>query len=208
SHRSFERRRLRIKARGADEMKQPSSPSRRRLIGGAAAVALGAPLAAPAVHAPEARQWKMVTFWPANGPGPGTTAARPAQRITKGSGGRLTVQVFGAGELVPAFEVFDAVASGTAEMGHTASLFWTGKMAIAPIFTAAPFGLLPEAHNAWIYYGGGQALWDELYGGFGVKPYLAGNSGFQMGGWYRRRIESLQDLKGLKVRMPGLGGEI
>ncbi len=187
--------------------------SRRRLLRGGAALAgaagaTSAGIAAPAVRAAETRQWKLVTSWPANAPGPGTTAARLAERITRGSNGRLAVQVFGAGELVPAFEVFDAVASGTAEMGHTAALFWSGKMAIAPIFTAAPFGLLPEAHNAWIYYGGGQALWDALYGRFGVKPYLAGNSGFQMGGWYRRRIEGLEDLKGLKIRMPGLGGEI
>jgi TRAP-type mannitol/chloroaromatic compound transport system substrate-binding protein len=189
----------------------PSPLSRRRLIRGtlASGAALGAAsLTAPAVRAQETRFWKLVTSWPKGAPGPGTTAARLAERITKGSGGRLAVEVFGAGELVPAFEVFDAVASGTAEMGHTASLFWAGKMAIAPIFTAAPFGLLPEAHNAWIYYGGGQALWDELYGGFGVKPYLAGNSGFQMGGWYRRRIASLEDVRGLKIRMPGLGGEI
>lgn len=188
-------------------MPDRSSLSRRRLIGGSAAAG-AAMLAAPAVRAQQVFAWKMVTSWPANAPGPGTTAARLAKRITEGSGGRMTVDVYGAGELVPAFEVFDAVAGRTAEMGHTAALFWAGKMAIAPIFTAAPFGLMPEAHNAWIYYGGGQMLWDELYGRFGVKPYLAGNSGFQMGGWYRRRIDGLEDVKGLKIRMPGLGGEI
>ncbi|SME88264.1 TRAP-type mannitol/chloroaromatic compound transport system, substrate-binding protein [Tistlia consotensis] len=200
-------------------MKRKPTFSRRRLIGGAGTsiTALGAAtlstglagsLAAPAVRAESRFEWKMVTSWPVDAPGPGTTAARLARRITEGSGGRLTVKVFGAGELVPAFEVFDAVSSGTAELGHTASLFWAGKMAIAPIFTTAPFGLLPEGHNAWIAYGGGQALWDELYGPFGVKPYLAGNSGFQMAGWYRRKIEGLEDLKGLKIRAAGLGGEI
>jgi TRAP-type mannitol/chloroaromatic compound transport system substrate-binding protein len=179
--------------------------ARRRVLGAAAALACLP--AAPAI-AEERRSWRLVTSWPKGAPGPGTTAQRIAERITALSGGRLTVELFAAGELVPAFEVFDAVAGDTAEMGHTASFFWTGKMAAAPFFTAVPFGLLPESHNAWLAFGGGQALWDELYGERGVKPFAAGNSGFQMGGWYNKEINGPEDLKGLRVRMPGLGGEV
>ena len=163
---------------------------------------------APAARAETAQRWRMVTSWPANAPGPGTSAARIAERITRLSDGRLTVTVHGAGELVPAFEVFDAVALGNAEMAHTAAFFWAGKMPASPFFTAVPFGLSPHAHEAWILHGGGQALWDELYAPFGVKPFLGGNSGMQMGGWYTRAIDGLDDLQGLKVRMPGLGGEV
>ncbi len=180
--------------------------SRRRLAGLGSA-ALAGSLATPAI-AQERRLWRMVTSWPINAPGPGTSANRLAERITTLSGGRLTVEVYGAGELVPAFEVFDAVSLGTAEIGHTAALFWAGKMAAAPFFTAVPFGLTPLGHEAWIYEGGGQALWDDLYGQFGVKPYLAGNSGMQMGGWLNRPVESLDDLQGLVYRIPGLGGEV
>jgi TRAP-type mannitol/chloroaromatic compound transport system substrate-binding protein len=109
---------------------------------------------------------------------------------------------------VPAFEVFDAVAQGTADLGHTASFFWSGKFEAATFFTAVPFGLTPDGHHAWIYHGGGQGLWDELYGAAGVKPFLAGNSGMQMGGWVKREIKGLEDLKGLKYRIPGLGGDV
>ncbi len=179
---------------------------RRRLLTGGAAGALA--LAAPPAVAQERRDWTLVTSWPKNTPGPGTTARRIAERITLLSGGRLTVKLFAAGEVVPAFEVFDAVAGGVAHLGHTASFFWSGKTKAATFFTAVPFGLTPDGHNAWIYEGGGQALWDELYAPFGVKPFPAGNSGMQMGGWLKREVNSLDDLKGLKYRIPGLGGEV
>lgn len=180
--------------------------TRRAVLGGGAAVAAGL-LAAPAV-AQGRREWRLVTSWPKNLPGPGVTAERLAASITGLSEGRLTVRVYAAGELVPALQVFDAVAGGTAEMAHTASFFWQGKAKAAALFTSAPFGLTALEHQAWIYHGGGQALWDELYAPFGIKPFMAGNTGMSMGGWYRKEIGSLADFKGRKLRMPGLGGEI
>ena len=113
-----------------------------------------------------------------------------------------------AGEVVPAFEVLDAVGGGVAEMGHTASFYWQGKMPAAAFFTTVPFGLTPGEHVAWVDAGGGQALWDELYAPFGVKPFMGGNTGVCMGGWFRREIKSLADLRGLKIRSLGLGGEV
>ena len=154
------------------------------------------------------RHWKMVTTWPANFPGLGTGAANLAKRITEASGGRLTVTVYAGGELVPPFEVFDAVSRGTAEMGHGASYYWKGKAPAAPFFSAVPFGMNAQEMNGWLYYGGGMELWRELYGQFNLVPFPAGNSGVQMAGWFRREINSLADLQGLKMRIPGLGGEV
>jgi TRAP-type mannitol/chloroaromatic compound transport system substrate-binding protein len=179
--------------------------SRRTLL----ASALAGGLAAPAVvRAADTVSWRMVTSWPRNLPGPGMTAQRLVDRIGAMSGGRLQVQLFAAGELVPALEVFDAVQGGTAEMAHTASFFWSGKMPAAAFFTAVPFGLLPLEHAAWIEHGGGQALWDELYAPYGIKPFMAGNTGTSMGGWFRKEINGLADLQGLRYRIPGLGGEM
>lgn len=169
----------------------------------------GTAIAAPAtLRASEAVRWRMVTSWPRDLPGPGMNAQRLADRIGRMSGGRLTVQLYAAGELVPALQVFDAVYAGTAEMGHSASFYWAGKIKAAPFFTTVPFGLTPAEHTAWLQHGGGQALWDELYAGFGLKPFAAGNSSFQMGGWLRREVSGLEDLRGLKLRSAGLGGEL
>jgi TRAP-type mannitol/chloroaromatic compound transport system substrate-binding protein len=156
----------------------------------------------------ERLQWKMVTSWPTNFPGLGTGAAKLAEMITAASGGRLAVKVYGAGELVPAFEVFDAVSRGTAEMGHSASYYWKGKAAAAPFFCAVPFGLNAQEMNGWLYEGGGLELWRELYEPHGLVPFPAGNTGVQMAGWFRKPIESLESLKGLKMRIPGLGGDV
>ncbi|PAU58322.1 TRAP transporter substrate-binding protein [Pseudomonas indica] len=192
--------------------------NRRHLFGAAAALLATLGLAgckddtAPAKQeaAAEAKtyQWKMVTTWPKNYPGLGTGAERLAERVKTMSNGRLTIKVYAAGELVPALEVFDSVSRGTAEIGHGAAYYWKGKVASAQFFTAVPFGLSTPEMNAWLTHGGGQALWDEAYAPFGVKPLAAGNSGMQMGGWYNKEINSLDDLKGLKIRMPGLGGEV
>jgi len=150
----------------------------------------------------------MVTSWPKRLPGPGLSAERVAERIAALSGGRLQISVHAAGEFVPAFEVLDAVGSGVAEMGHTASFYWQGKQPAAAFYTTVPFGLTPLEHGAWVDAGGGQALWDELYAPFGVKPFMAGNTGVCMGGWFRRELAGIDDFKGLKIRSLGLGGEI
>jgi TRAP-type mannitol/chloroaromatic compound transport system substrate-binding protein len=153
-------------------------------------------------------QWKMITSWPKGAPGVGTTAQRLANRITDMSNGKLTVKLYGAGELVPPLEVFGAVGEGVAELGHTASFFWQGKAKASVFFTTVPFGLTSGEHVAWINQGGGQALWDKLYAPFNIKPFMAGNTGIQMGGWFKEELTSLKDLQGLKIRSAGLGGEI
>lgn len=181
--------------------------TRRNMLTGLSA-GLAAGPAAAAKASGSAITWRMVTSWPRNMPGPGITADRLAKRITAMSNGRLTIRLYAAGELVPALQVFDAVSVGTAEMAHTASFFWAGKLKAAAFFTATPFGLSPTEHQAWVYHGGGQALWDELYGKFSIKPFMAGNTGGSMGGWFKREVNSLEDMKGLKYRMPGLGGEV
>ncbi len=153
-------------------------------------------------------KWKMVTTWPKNFPGLGTGANNLAKLITEMSGGRLKVKVYGAKELVPAFEVFDAVSRGTAEMGHASAYYWKGKVPEAQFFSTMPFGMTAQEMNGWIYYGEGQKLWDETYKPFGVIGRPAGNTGVQMGGWFNKEINSLADMKGLKMRIPGLGGEV
>ena len=156
----------------------------------------------------EAIEWKMVTTWPRDFPGLGTGAAQLAELIGKLSNGRLTVKVYGGNELVPPFEVFDAVQRGTAEMGHGASYYWKGKMPAAPFFTAVPFGMNVAETNAWLYYGGGIELWQKLYKPFGLLPYPGGNSGAQWAGWYNKEINSIDDIQGLKMRIGGIGGEV
>ncbi|NVO15644.1 MAG: TRAP transporter substrate-binding protein [Rhodoplanes sp.] len=179
--------------------------TRRHLAGAAAGVAA---LAAPAVARAETRRWRMVTSWPKRLPGPGMSAERIAERIAAMSGGRLQITVHAAGEVVPAFEVLDAVGGGVVEMGHTAAFYWQGKQPAAAFYTTVPFGLTPAEHVAWVEAGGGQALWDELYAPFGAKPFMGGNTGVCMGGWFRQPLKGLADLKGLKVRSLGLGGEV
>jgi len=180
----------------------------RRTFTLAAAGAAAATLGAPAIANAQTVKWRMVTSWPKRLPGPGMSAERVAERIRTLSGGRLDISVSAAGEVVPAFEVLDAVGNGVAEIGHTASFYWQGKMPAAAFFTTVPFGLTPAEHVAWIDAGGGQALWDELYAPFGVKPFMGGNTGVCMGGWFRRELKSLADVNGLKLRSLGLGGEV
>ncbi|WP_440997999.1 TRAP transporter substrate-binding protein [Arhodomonas sp. SL1] len=164
-------------------------------------------LGMPAI-ASERREWRMVTAWPKGFPGVGTNAERVAQLITEMSDGRLTVTVHGAGEVVPAMEVFDAVSSGTVEMGHDASFHHMGKNPIFALFTTIPFGLVGNEYAGWLLHGGGMELWDEAYAEFGLKPFMACNTGTQMFGWFREPIETVQDLRGLKFRTPGLGAAV
>jgi len=181
--------------------------TRRRFTFGAGATAAGI-VAAPRLVRAETQMWTMVTSWPKRLPGPGMSAERIATRIRDLSGGRIDITVYAAGEVVPPFGVLEAVGNGVADIGHTAAFYWQGKMPAAAFFTTVPFGLTPNEHVAWIDAGGGQALWDELYKPFGVKPFMGGNTGVCMGGWFRSELKSLADLRGLKLRSLGLGGEI
>ena len=153
-------------------------------------------------------KWKLVTSWPKNFPGLGTAPERFAGLVKDMSAGRLTIKVYGAGELVPALQVFDAVSQGTAEMGHSGAYYWKGKTAASQFFTSVPFGLTAQEMHGWIQYGGGQQLWEEVYAPFNVLPMAGGNTGVQMGGWFNKEINSVDDLKGLKMRIPGIGGEV
>ena len=186
---------------------------RRQFIGGlagGAALTACAPqtqdqgVAATAEHF----SWKLVTTWLPNFPGLGTGVNTLARYIREMSAGRMVVTVYAAGELVPAFEVFDAVSQGSAEMGHGAAYYWRGKSEAAQFFATIPFGLNAHEQNAWLYYGGGLELWREVYEPFNLMPFPAGNTGVQMGGWFNRPIESMADLHGLKMRIPGIGGEV
>ncbi len=156
----------------------------------------------------ETFRWKLATTWPPNFPGLGTGANDLAEMIKAASGGRLAIQVYGGGELVPAFETFDAVSRGTVEMGHSASYYWKGKTKACQFFASIPFGMNAQEMNGWLYHGGGWDLWREVYAPFNIIPAPCGNSGVQMGGWFHREINSMDDLKGLKMRIPGLGGEV
>ena len=159
-------------------------------------------------HAKKKIKWKMVTTWPKNFPGLGSGANHLAKLINEMSGGRMKVKVYGAGEMVPAFEVFDAVSKGTAQMGHASAMYWKGKTPTAQFFSGLPFGFTGQEMNAWLYHGGGMELWRELYTDFGLVPAAAGNTGVQMAGWFNQQINDLTDLKGLKMRIPGIGGEV
>ena len=178
------------------------------LLGGCAPEEGSTAPAEEAAATPSQFEWKLVTTWPKNLPGLGTAPERLAQDVDVMSAGRLKIKVYAANELVPAFEVFDAVSEGSAEMGHGAAYYWRGKAPIAAIFATVPFGLTAQEMNAWLHHGGGLELWRELYGRFGVIPMAAGNSGVQMAGWFNKEINTPADLQGLKMRIPGLGGEV
>ena len=161
-----------------------------------------------ATSANQAFEWSCVTSWPPKFPGLGMAPENLASRLAAATNGRLQIKVYGGGELVPALEVFDAVSRGTVEMGHSASYYHKGKVDAAQFFATIPFGMTNTEMNGWLYYGGGLELWHELYEPFNLVPFPTGNTGVQMGGWFNKEINSVDDLKGLKMRIPGLGGEV
>ncbi|GAA5214318.1 TRAP transporter substrate-binding protein [Corallincola platygyrae] len=153
-------------------------------------------------------EWKLVTSWPKNFPGLGMAPEKFAVLVNQLSQGRLKVTVYGANQLVPGFQVFDAVSSGSVEMGHSAAYYWKGKVPAAQFFTSIPFGLTAQEMNAYLHHGGGLELWRELYEPFNLIPLAGGNTGVQMGGWFKKEINRVEDLEGLKMRLPGIGGEV
>ena len=186
-------------------------PSRRKFFKAAAATGVAAvaasSLAAPAVAADRVEA-SMVATWGRDFPGLGTGAQRFAQRISDLSDGRIQVTYYAANERVKAFDSFDEVASGNSQMYHAADYYWVKKHPAFGYFTSVPFGFTYTEMNAWIRFGGGQELWDELTDQFGTKSFMAGNTGVQMGGWFNKKIRSPNDFKGLKMRIPGLGGQV
>ena len=193
---------------------------RRKVLQGIAAGTIALPVAlrllagkghaqsSPATVSGERYNWKMVTTWPPGFPILGEGCQMLADLCRTMSGGRLNITVYGGGELVPALEAFDAVRQGAAEVGSGAAYYWAGKLPAAQFFAGFPFGLNAQQMNAWLLSGGGMELWRELYATVGLLPFAGGNTGVQMGGWFNREIRSVADFRGLKMRMPGLGGRV
>jgi TRAP-type mannitol/chloroaromatic compound transport system substrate-binding protein len=172
-----------------------------------ATAAGAAALATPAI-AQGAMQWRMVTTWPKNFPGLGVGAQRLADNIGRLSGGRLTVQLFAAGEMVPALGALDAVIDGSAEMSHGAAYYWQNKSQGLSFYTGVPFGMTSRELTAWVRYLGGQEIWDKIYDQFGVQGFLSGDTGTQAGGWFKNELTGVADVQGVRFRTPGLGGQV
>lgn len=152
--------------------------------------------------------WKMVTTWPPNFPVVGEGCNMFADFVEKMSGGRMKIQVYGGGELIPSLECFDAVSNGAVELGHGASYYWAGKVPAGQFFASVPFGMNAQQTMGWVITGGGDKLWEETYEPFNITPMICGSTGAQMGGWFNKEINSIEDLNGLKMRIPGLGGKV
>lgn len=173
-------------------------------VGGDISVARGTAAGASA----EVIEWKLVTTWPKNFPGLGSAAENLSRMVDEMSNGRLKIHVYGGGEIVPSLGVFDAVSQGVADAGHGAAYYWKGKIPSSVFFTAVPFGLNAQEMYGWLHYGGGIELWEEAYAPFNLMPMAGGSTGVQMAGWFNREINSMEDIKGLKMRIPGLAGEV
>lgn len=179
-----------------------------------AALVIGSAKAKPALMLTEGEknreifEWDLVTSWPKRFPGLGMGPEMFAEKVLAMSDGRLVITVHGGNSIVPALGVFDAVSSGSVEMGHSSAYYWKGKIPAAVFFTSVPFGMTAQEYNAWISYGGGLELWRELYKPYNLIPFPGGNTGVQMGGWFNVEINDVSDIQGLKMRIPGLGGEV
>ncbi len=152
--------------------------------------------------------WKMTTTWPPNFPVLGEVAEKYANWVRELSNGQISIKVYGGGELVPPLEAFDVVSNGTIEMGCGASYYWAGKIPAAQFFAAVPFGMNAQQLNSWLTTGGGYELWKKTYAPFNLVPFLGGNTGVQMGGWFNKEIHDIEDFKGLKMRLPGIAGKV
>jgi TRAP-type mannitol/chloroaromatic compound transport system substrate-binding protein len=190
-------------------LKKETAMRRRDILAGAGLAATGAAASFPSpAIAQEIRELKMVTDWPEGFPGLQASAERVAETIGVATGGRIKIEVFSAGKLVRPLETFDAVGAGVADMFHSAATYFDKKSLASLFFCTVPFGFTADELFAWIHHGGGQELWDELYGKFNLKPFVATSTGTQMGGWFNKEVSSPEGFKGLRYRMPGLGGEV
>ena len=153
-------------------------------------------------------RWRMATSWPKSLDTIFGGAQTVCDRVKEMTGGRFTIIPYAAKEIVPALQVLDAVQDRTVECGHTASYYYIGKNPALAFGTSIPFGLNAQQQNAWLYHGGGMDAMNKLYADFNVMSFPGGNTGAQMGGWFKREVKSVADLKGLKMRIPGLGGEV
>jgi TRAP-type mannitol/chloroaromatic compound transport system substrate-binding protein len=186
---------------------EPATVNRRSLVLRAGVIASAAAFPAPAISQ-GIREFRMATSWPKGTPGLSSSAERIGQTITAATGKRIQVSVFAAGELVKPLEVFDAVSSGVVDVYHSAEYYWERRSPAFNFFAAVPFGFTADELAAWIHFGGGQELWDELSANYNIKPLLSGNTGAQMGGWFTKEVTGPESYAGLKYRMPGLGGEV
>ena len=186
---------------------ETTAVNRRRLMLRAGVIASTAAFPTPAISQ-GIREFKMATSWPKGLPGLSSSAERIGQAITAATGKRIQVSVFAAGELVKPLEVFDAVSSGVVDMYHSAEYYWERRSPAFNFFAAVPFGFTADELAAWIHFGGGQELWDELSANYNIKPLLSTNTGVQMGGWFTKEVIGPKSYAGLKYRMPGLGGEV
>ncbi|SHK57085.1 TRAP-type mannitol/chloroaromatic compound transport system, substrate-binding protein [Reichenbachiella agariperforans] len=166
------------------------------------------PIETPNINFNNNYQWKMVTTWPPNFPVLGQGCKLLAKWVEQMSGGRLKIEVYGGGELIPSLECFDAVSHGAVEMMSGSGYYWAGKIPAATFFSSIPFGVSAQQMNTWILNAGGQKLWEEIYAPFNLIPLPGGNTGQQAGGWYNKEINTIEDYKGLKIRMPGIGGKV
>jgi len=174
-----------------------------------AAAGAAATLAAPAIAqtAPTIK-WRLTSSFPKSLDTVFGGAETMADRVRALTGGKFDIRCFPAGEIVPGLQALDAVQQGTVEVAHTCSYYYVGKDKTFGFGTAIPFGMNARQMNAWIYEGGGQKLLDEFYAGYNVVSFLGGNTGTQMGGWWRKEVKTLADLKGIKMRIAGLGGTV